>query len=849
MSNVPHIPPAVRSGLLTTLLALTLSAPAAVAVPFIWDQDDDHLDDRMETVQLLGYRFSFENGDSLLRQRIAVARGALGALYYSVYVRFDHPPGDADLDSLSNLGMPTLYRYEGVSAVRSVGTFLQADLAAKTIAGIERIEAIPVDYPQEREGAAAIAAYDPSDQVFPTWTGTGGGDGQGVVVAILDTGINDEAEGGYSGHESLAGRVLGGASFLSADSTLDTPRDGSENPSDHGGNATQSHGTHVAGIVLGTGGPSGYARGVAPEARAVDVKVLNDAGIGTGVAEAIDWCIHNRARDWGAPGYAGIQVINLSLSSLDESDGNDVASELARRAVELGIVVVASVGNEGKAHYVPSPAAGDKIIAVGAVDDQRSPLPTDDVFASFSDQGPRADDGDLDLADEQKPDLVAPGVAILSADGDLSTDGHQYKRLSGTSMAAAFVSGAVACMRSSDPGLPPARIADLLHATAWRWIAGLPAGDAGTDPRWQAARGYGMVDLYAAALEASQSGRSQVARLELVATESTKITATLRTQREHGAAFFALERAPDLGGVPGEFAGYDSVAAAGDSSLTRIINRTTYTRVWSVPSDERGQAFWYRVAYAEDGVRYLSPARRFVGPIGPSLATIEVTLVHNAYDHDVSAAVVVGDPKNPDLTLPLPGSSAAVASDWVSGLSATGNVSWTFRIQVPSGTAAGLLPPTPNRPWTLRVQEGGYLNRSGRVTSYELAYHWPPSETTYQGGPVPQQTVESGTVSVIVPSSTTGIGPETPVAGLRIGPNPARPGAEIRFVRAGAASSVVSIFDLGGRLLSRVPLTPAGDSASGVWRARDARGRALAPGLYLARLASGERFRIVILPR
>jgi hypothetical protein len=228
---------------------------------------------------------------------------------------------------------------------------------------------------------------------------------------------------------------------------------------------------------------------------------------------------------------------------------------------------------------------------------------------------------------------------------------------------------------------------------------------------------------------------------------------------------------------------------------------------------------------------------------------IEVTLVHNAYDQDVSAAVVAGDPQQPDLSIPLPGSSAAVSSDWVSGLSATGNVSWTFRVPVPAGTAGSLLPPTPSRPWTLRVQEGGFVNRSGRVTSYRLVYHWPPNDIEYQGGPVPQQTFEGGTVSVTIPYDLVGVGPEVPGTGLRFGPNPASAGSEIRFVREGGRSSEVMIFDLGGRRLARVPLAPAGDSAAGVWTACDARGRPLAPGLYVARLTSGERFRIVILPR
>ncbi len=153
-----------------------------------------------------------------------------------------------------------------------------------------------------------------------------------------------------------------------------------------------------------------------------------------------------------------------------------------------------------------------------------------------------------------------------------------------------------------------------------------------------------------------------------------------------------------------------------------------------------------------------------------------------------------------------------------------------------AGPASALLPPTPSRPWTLRVQEGGYVNRSGRVTACRLLYHWPNTDVEYLGGPVPQQTLEGGTVSVTIPSGVVGVGPEIPGTGLRFGPNPANAGSEIRFVREGEGPSEISIFDLGGRRMARVLLAPAGDSASGVWAALDARGRPLAPGLYVARL-------------
>src|SRR5204862_3384693 len=146
---------------------------------------------------------------------------------------------------------------------------------------------------------------------------------------------------------------------------------------------------------------------------------------------------------------------------------------------DLGMVVVASMGNGGHDHFVPSPAGASGALAVGAIDDQRSPESGDDQWASFDNYGPRADDEDGDTANEQKPDLLAPGVAILSADGSTSSDGTKYQRLSGTSMAAAFVTGAVAVLRSADPSLTPVAIANVLHATARRDLGSTPIGLSG----------------------------------------------------------------------------------------------------------------------------------------------------------------------------------------------------------------------------------------------------------------------------------------------------------------------------------------------------------------------------------
>lgn len=835
------------------LTGLVWCTPARAASPYIWDQDGDHIDDRIGTVNALGYQFSFVGADTLAQQRILVSR-ANGGLAYGVYVVYDHTPTDSDFSALTLLGMPVLHRLEAVAAARSVGTYAQIE-AARMLPGVVRIEAVPVLYPLLYENAAAVGVRDASQRVFPTWEGTGGAQGQGVVIAFLDTGINDAADGSYPGHESLAGRFVGGAQFLSSDSTTDTPPEGSVNPDDHGNAATSSHATHVAGIALGTGGPSGYARGVAPQAHFVDVKALSDAGSGTGIAEALDWCIHNRARDWGVPGTNGIQVINLSLSSPDLSDGNDVVSQLAARAVQLGIVVVASMGNDGTAQHVPSPAAGDGVLAVGAFDSQRTPTPGDDQFASFSNQGPRADDGNPNPVYDAKPDLVAPGVAILSADGDLTSDGHQYHRLSGTSMSAAFVSGAAACLLSQYPGITPAQIGTLLRETAWRGLNGVPSGPPLSDPRWQAARGFGCLDLYAAKLEMDQPARSQVARLELSGAGSS-ITAVVRTQRERGAAFFAIERAPDAGGTPGAFAGVDSVAAAGDSSLADPANRSSYTRVWSVPPAENGVTFWYRVAYSEGGTRWTTPARAFTSPAGPAVATVEFTIAHNAYDHDVTGEIVAGDstgsgPLNAaasfGVVVPLPGTSAAVSTDWVDGVSATGNVAWTFRVDIADPQVANYLPPRPGAPWRLHADEGGYLDRSGRVTAFTVTWHAPYGDIHYQGGPVPAQTLEGQETVLTAPVGMAGVGLPAPARGLAYGPNPARAGSVIQFALAARAAAEIRVFDLAGREVGRVPLVASGGIARGAWRARDARERALPPGIYLARAGALPAVRIAIL--
>jgi len=265
-----------------------------------------------------------------------------------------------------------------------------------------------------------------------------------------------------------------------------------------------------------------------------------------------------------------------------------------------------------------------------------------------------------------------------------------------------------------------------------------------------------------------------------------------------------------------------------------------YARAWSVPAPERGVGFWYRVSYTEGGVRYDTPARLFVGPLGTPVATVELTIVHNAYDHDVDAWVEVegvnnGPPAGAALVFPVPATSAAVSSDWVTGTSSIGNVAWSYSIDIPPGAAQSYLPPDPAHVWRLRATEGGYFNRSGRVTAYRLTWHGPGGDVVFDGGPLPQQTLEGLTTMVRVPQGFAAVGGGPAPSAFRIAPNPARAGSAVRFFAPASATGTIQILDVGGRVVGQVPLTGSGAAREAVWSARDGAGQPLPSGIYFAR--------------
>ena len=290
--------------------------------------------------------------------------------------------------------------------------------------------------------------------------------GSGKVIAILDTGVDNE-------HFSL-------------DDFSDRNKDNSNEPDDiedpkwvGGCDATgigqsgcndedpddgDGHGTHVAGIALGTGDSRRVNQGYSPGSYLVDVKVMEDYGGGNSqsILAGIQWVINNRDRDWGNNASSkGIHVVSMSFgrasSAVGDSneDGTSAEASLVNQASENGLVCVSAIGNDG-ANNVNSVGSADTSITVGWLDDQNSIDRSDDSISPNSNYGPRADDDDGDSWDEMKPWVVAPGSNINSAQhaessgiipgSEVNRASDDYTQLSGSSMSTPAVAGLVAIM-------------------------------------------------------------------------------------------------------------------------------------------------------------------------------------------------------------------------------------------------------------------------------------------------------------------------------------------------------------------------------------------------------------------
>jgi serine protease AprX len=328
------------------------------------------------------------------------------------------------------------------------------DSALRELASFADVAAVSLDRPVQGtldRAAATVGARWVADHLSL--------DGTGVGIATIDSGVTPQ-------HDDLnPDRIVHFADFVNF---RDLPYD------DYG------HGTHVAGILAGSGHDSaGTRRGVASGANLVVLKALDGAGGGhiSNVIAALEFAIAHRET-------YNIRIINLSVAAgVYESYLEDPLTLAAKRAVDAGIVVVAAAGNLGRGSLarpqyggIASPGNAPWVLTVGASSHMGTEDRRDDEVAGFSSRGPSA----IDRA--AKPDLVAPGVGIESLAepssvlfgahpaariwGTVETISQPYLRLSGTSMAAPVVAGTVALMLQANPTLTPNAVKAILQFTA-----------------------------------------------------------------------------------------------------------------------------------------------------------------------------------------------------------------------------------------------------------------------------------------------------------------------------------------------------------------------------------------------
>jgi len=490
----------MRGVLVTIILILSAVVPLNVTADAethfekgFFDKNGDGIDDRM---------------NHLIKENEDVA----------VIVVLHKYPSEKHINQINDIGLKVDHVYKYIDAIRIDQVPANKINDLKNIDDVKIVEWQAPVYKFLDTAVRAIKVQG-SDEYSPVvWDK--GLYGEGINVAVLDTGVDNEHEtfGIFEGQDVrrfIAGMNCDGGCPTDGNGNYEftTEEDSNEDPDDFDG-----HGTHVASTVLGTGGDDGDGNscesddecvGVAPGARLIDMKVMADWGSGSSadINEAIEACIENVDTDWENDGEKnnGIQIMSMSLGTTSGSDGSDSQSQLVNQANAAGIVVVIAMGNDGE-EEVPSPAAADWSVAVGAMDNNENVNRDDDDLASYSNYGPRDDDGDNDRWDELKPSIVAPGSDIRAALGHSNLFGDSnaqgWTTMSGTSMATPIVAGLAALLLEADSSLAPTSnsngVRDRLqdYSEAWNGEHDGSASEPDESDKYNYYYGYGYIDGY-----------------------------------------------------------------------------------------------------------------------------------------------------------------------------------------------------------------------------------------------------------------------------------------------------------------------------------------------------------------
>lgn len=496
-------------------------------------------------------------------------------------------------------------------------------------------------------------------------------DGRGIVVAILDTGVDGQhpaLRSAYRGYNPKGFPNHQGNWFDPTDEHFVYPGDGI------------GHGTHVMGTILGDDGE--LRTGVAPGARWIAAKIFNAQGVAreAWIHQAFQWVL----APGGDPDLAP-DVMNGSWGST--VSGNEEFRPALQALRAAGILPVFAAGNGGpQIASIYSPGSLAEALAVGATDEL-------DVAAEFSSRGPTP-------WGAMKPDVMAPGTNIRS-----SAAGGAYAVRNGTSMAAPHVTGLAALLLQADPSLSLDRLEAIITGTA-RPLA---------DPAPDSVTGWGLVDAYQAALVATSSGilageiRRQVDGALLPHGQVRVLThdsARLMIVRADGGGRFRAALAPGTYDLEATAFAYDRRFVQG----VQIRSGMTTTQVFTLTPLPAGVLFG-RVTEA-------CPNSEPCGEALPLHATVA------AVGTPVTATT---DPASGLYSLALPaGAYAVTTTSWGHHVSRTTAVT----ILADAGTLLNIaLPPAP----TVLLVDGGrwYYDYHGQIIADTLErlgypFHWWP---------------------------------------------------------------------------------------------------------------------------
>ncbi len=511
------------------------------------------------------------------RSRYALAFTGAISLSLSAAASCHHPKCSADVDQATSATIPVIVQYDQdpsnaeVKAINTIGPVYHHSHAVNTLgavipvgqltalAGRPGVKYISLDrslaarQSNSRQSDVAPIGSTPeftAEPINAPWAWAKSFDGEGIGVAIIDSGITPSADFTVNPTSTtplpgaptsdvqaqiaaLASAIVPGGPVVSAQTgpAKAKPTPANTKPgaatnaqADSSGKSrivysynftsddptdtldAYGHGTHVAGLIAGNGSNStgsAYSRtfkGIAPNANLINLRVLDANGQGndSSVIAAIEAAIKLQKT-------YNIRIINLSLGRpIYESFAQDPLCQAVEQAWNAGIVVVVAAGNDGRNQSLNAEAYGTieapgndpSVITIGAANTSNTAFLGDDVMATYSSKGPSFIDQVV------KPDLIAPGnlvTSVLAPSSNLQADNPvfytpqnwyitggsanpstTYFPLSGTSMATAVASGAVADLMEAASYLTPDQVKVLLMSSANKGV--IPSLNVITDP-------------------------------------------------------------------------------------------------------------------------------------------------------------------------------------------------------------------------------------------------------------------------------------------------------------------------------------------------------------------------------